>query len=91
METLKVLYNNTGTRAVISQLYQLNEGNTVSHLGENVDVYEHEPCTHWDSDNNQMVIVTTSREQYRNIIDGLELQQSNKEHDWKNWREWLKF
>jgi len=91
MDILKVLYNNTGTKAVISQRYQLNSDNTVTHLGSNTDIYELEPSTHWNSDNEQLTIVATSREQYRSIIDGLELQTDNKPHDWKNWRDWLKF
>jgi len=92
MNELKVYYKPTeSSRALVGQLYRLNNDNTVTLLGSETNIHKVEPVTHWSSDNQKMTVVVTSREQYRSIIDGLELQTDNKPHDWKNWRDWLKF
>ena len=92
MNQLKIYYKPSETsRALIGQLYQLNSDNTVTFLGTDTNIHKVDPITHWDGNNQKMVIVVNTREQYRTILDGLELQQDNKPRDWKNWRSWLKF
>lgn len=92
MNELKVYYKPTeSSRALVGQLYRLNNDNTVTFLGSETNIHKAELVTNWNSENQKMTVVVTSREQYRSIIDGLELQQKGDERGWKNWRDWLKF
>ena len=92
MSELKVYYKPTeSSRALVGQLYRLNNDNTVTFLGSETNIHKVEPVTNWNSDSQKITLVVTSREQYRSIIDGLELQQKGGGNSWKNWRDWLKF
>lgn len=92
MSELKVYYKPTeSSRALVGQLYRLNNDNTVTLLGSDTNIHKVDPVTNWNSDSQKITLVVTSREQYRSIIDGLEIQQKGDGKTWKNWRDWLKF